>query len=495
MLSYLDVSITPSVLQGAKSLVAGWWGDKQNTLSTPAASSPTSEPEDTKKDESQKTLALETIPSTDTNTPSTDTNVDSMSTEPNSGSRSREASPDRSIPTQKSLESLLQEAPALLTKMVQEGQVERALDALITSLNNLRIPQRDISTPRNVVPPNVVPPKVVSQDPGWNVFPQTPPMSPQSTAWTVSANNGSVQDTHGLGSRNGTYIPAQPPRSQSWPPSGDSGYVQDPRGYGSRRGSYVTSQPLPAYYGNVSPSVYHSQAECGNPSFIRSQTYPNDRRFNQPSTYQTTQYPDYGRNAYDVDHRVLQTKYYPKPPLWIPNPQNNSIRDGYYEGTHQQEYNARMNVPGYASDVSSNGYQFTEPQRQTRYSELPTNNDIPQQQNSANLNAGRGYPGTAHSSISPTRQNEILSGGLFSQIKKGDAAAVKRLLEQGADIEKTNVDGLTPLWCAVQLGKCDVIQVLLDKKADIESLNTRGQNILEWAVENREQKIIDMLFP
>ncbi|PKK43792.1 hypothetical protein CI102_11435, partial [Trichoderma harzianum] len=73
------------------------------------------------------------------------------------------------------------------------------------------------------------------------------------------------------------------------------------------------------------------------------------------------------------------------------------------------------------------------------------------------------------------------SGGLFSQIKKGDAAAVKRLLEQGADIEKTNVDGLTPLWCAVQLGKCDVIQVLLDKKADIESLNTRGQNILEWA--------------
>ncbi|KAL7786114.1 hypothetical protein V8C43DRAFT_324923 [Trichoderma afarasin] len=459
-------------------------------------SSPTSEPEDNKKDEVQKTPALETIPSTDTNTSSTDTNVDSISTGTNSDLKLREASPGGSVPTQTTLESLLQEAPALLTKMVQGGQVEAALDALITSLNNLRPPQRDISTPPNVVPPNVVPPKVVSQGPGWDIYPQTPPMSPQHTAWTVNTNNGYVQDTHGLGSINGTYIPAQPPRSQTWPPSGDNGYVQDPRGYGSRRGSYVTAQPWPTYdYGNVSPSVYHSQAEFGNPSFIRSQTYPNDPRFNQPSTYQTAPYPTYGRNAYDVNYGVLQPNYYPKAPSWPLNPQNNSIRDGYYEGTRQQEYNARMNTPGYASDVSANNHQFTEPQRQTRYAELPTNNDIAQQRDSANLNASRGYPSTNPSGISPNRQNEILSGGLFSQIKKGDAAAVKRLLEQGADIEKTNVDGLTPLWCAVQLGKCDVIQVLLDKKADSESLNTHGQNVLGWALENGHQKIVDMLLP
>ncbi|KAL5095410.1 hypothetical protein Trisim1_000188 [Trichoderma cf. simile WF8] len=494
-LQRVQVSITPSVLQGAKSFVAGWWGDKQNILSTPAASSTTSEPEDTKKDESQKTLALETIPSTDTNTSSTDTDVDSISTGANSGSKSREASPDRSVPTQTTLESLLQEAPVLLTKMVQGGQVEAALDALIESLNNLRTSRRDISTPQNVVPPNVVPPKAVSQGPDWNIYPQTPPMSPQNTTWTVSANNGYVQDTHRPCSRNSTYIAAQPPRSQSWTNGGDNGYVQDTRGYGSRRGSYVTAQPLPVYYGNVPPSAYHSQPEFENPSFIRSQTYPSDPRFNQPSTYQTTPYPDYGRNTYDVDRRVLQPNYYPKAPSWPPNPQNNSIRDPYYEGTRQQEYSVRMNTPVYASDARASSHQFKEPQRQARYSELPTNNDMTQQQNNGNLNPGRGYPSTNHSSIDPIRQKEILSGGLFSQIKKGDAAAVKRLLEQGADIEKTNGDGLTPLWCAVQLGKCDVIQVLLDKKADTESLNTRGQNILEWAVENREQKIIDMLFP
>lgn len=467
-----------------------------------AASSPTSEPEDTKKDEIQKSPALGTVPSTDssvsptdTGVSSTDTNVDSISTEPSSGSKSREASPDRSISTQTRIESLLQEAPALLTKMVQGGQVESALDALIESLNNLRTSQRGISTPQNVVPPNVVPPKAVSQGPDWDIFPQTPPMSPQHTAWTVSANNGYVQNIHRPGSRNSTYIAAQPPRSQSWTPSGDNGYVQDPRGYGSRRGSYVTAQPVPVYYGNVPPSAYHSQSEFENPSFIRSQTYPSDSRFNQPSAYQTTPYPDYGRNTYDVDRRVLQPNYYPKAPSWPPNPQNNSIRDPYYEGTRQQEYIVRMNTPVYASDARANSHQFTEPQRQTRCSELPTNNDITQRRDSADLNPGRGYPPTSHSSIDPNRQKEILSGGLFSQIRKGDAAAVKRLLEQGADIEKTNANGLTPLWCAVQLGKCDVIQVLLDKKADTESLNTRGQNILEWAVENREQKIIDMLFP
>ncbi|PNP50711.1 hypothetical protein THARTR1_08631 [Trichoderma harzianum] len=513
-LQRVQVSITPSVITGAKSLVAGWWGGKQNVLSTPAASPPTSEPEDTKEDEIQKTPALETVPSTDTNSPSTDTNssptdtnsspdtnVDSISKEANSGSKSRETSPDRSVPTPTSLESLLQETPALLAKIVQGGQVESAIDALIMSLNKLKVPQGDMSTPQKIMPPNVV-----SQGPGWNIYPQTPPMSPQNNVWTSSANNGYAQDAHGLGSRNGTYTPAQPPRSHSWTPSGDNGYVQDPRSHGSRRGSYITSQPWPAYdYGNVPPSAYRSEGEFDNPGFIRSQTYPSDPRFNQPSTYQATQYPNYGRNAYDVDYVVLQPNYYPKAPSRPPNPQDNSVRGGYYEGTRQQEYNARMNVPGYALDVIPNGPQFidadgrmrniNEPPRQTRYSELPTSNDVAQQQDSANLNPGRGYPSTNEPDISPDRWNEILSGGLFSKIKKGDAAAVKRLLEQGADIEKTDDDGFTPLWCAVQLGKRDVIQVLLDKKADIESLNTRGQNILEWAVENRRQDVIDILVP
>ncbi|KAL7904631.1 hypothetical protein GGI35DRAFT_484383 [Trichoderma velutinum] len=492
-LQRVQVSITPSVLKGAKSLMAGWWGEKQNILATPAVTSPTSEPEDTKKDEIQKTSALEAVPSTDTS-------VDSISTENSSSSKSREASPDSNVPTQTSLESLLQETPALLAKMVQGGQVDSAIDALIVSLSKLKIPPGGISTPQNAVPPNMV-----SQGPGWNNYPQTPPMSPQNNAWTVSENKGHGQDPHGLGSRNGTHILTQPPRSQTWTQGGD-GYVQDSRNHGSRRGSYITSQPWPAYeYGNVPPSAYHSHGEFDNPNFARTQTYPGDPRLNQHSTYQTTPYPNYGRNAYDVDYMVLQTNYYPKAPPRPPKLQNNSVRGGYYEGTRQQEYNIRMNAPRYASDASANGRQFTdtdscmmninESQRQTRHSELPTNNNITQQYHSANFDPGRGYHNTNHPNIDPNQWNEILSGGLFSKIKKGDAAAVKRLLEQGADIEKTDEDGFTPLWCAVQLDNHDVIQVLLDKKADIESLNTRGQNILDWAVENRRQEIIDMLVP
>lgn len=454
-----------------------------------AASSPTNEPEDVEKDEVQKAPALETTPSSDANDSSANTNVDSISTEANSGSKSRETSPDRSIPTPTSLEALLQETPALLAKMVQGGQVESAIDAMIMHLNKLKVAQRDTNAPQNVAPPNPV-----SQGTGCNIYPQTPPMSPQNNAWTSSANNGYVQDTHGPGSRNGTHTPAQQPRSQTWPPSGDNGYVQEARIYGSRRGSYIASQPWPAYdYGNVTPSAFRSQDEFDNAGFTRSQTYPGDPRFNQHSTYQTTPYPIYGRNAYDVDYMPLQTNYYPNAPPLPPRLQDNSARGGYYEGTRQQEYNARTNAPGYASEFSTNGRQFAEPRRPMRYSELPTNNDITQQQNSANLNLGRGYPSTNYSSIDPNRWNEILSGGLFSKIKKGDAAAVKRLLEQGADIEKRDDDGFTPLWCAVQLGKRDVIQVFLDKKADVESLNVRGQNILEWAVENRRQDVIDML--
>ncbi|KAH6609102.1 hypothetical protein Trco_002448 [Trichoderma cornu-damae] len=94
-------------------------------------------------------------------------------------------------------------------------------------------------------------------------------------------------------------------------------------------------------------------------------------------------------------------------------------------------------------------------------------------------------------SLSKTR--EYLSQAFFSAVKNADIPAIKRLLDNGADLEMLDRFGRTPLWCAAEMGRRDVIQLLLDEHADTEAQNAHGQTILAWAVENHRNEIIDML--
>ncbi|KAH8121751.1 hypothetical protein FP744_10002250 [Trichoderma asperellum] len=82
---------------------------------------------------------------------------------------------------------------------------------------------------------------------------------------------------------------------------------------------------------------------------------------------------------------------------------------------------------------------------------------------------------------------------LFDAIVEGNIATIKRLLQNGLDLEMIDEFGLTPLWRAVISGQRHVIQLLIEKGASIEAKNHHGQNILGWAVAKDRIDLIELL--
>ena len=58
---------------------------------------------------------------------------------------------------------------------------------------------------------------------------------------------------------------------------------------------------------------------------------------------------------------------------------------------------------------------------------------------------------------------------LFTAVEAGSVAAVRQVLESGADLDARNGDGLTPLMAAVVTGNLEVVRVLLDAGADVNA--------------------------
>src|SRR5688572_4864460 len=63
-------------------------------------------------------------------------------------------------------------------------------------------------------------------------------------------------------------------------------------------------------------------------------------------------------------------------------------------------------------------------------------------------------------------QNASLNAQLLDAAGKGDVAAVRSLLERGADIEADNGRGGTPLYVAAEQGHAGVAKLLLERGAD-----------------------------
>ena len=63
---------------------------------------------------------------------------------------------------------------------------------------------------------------------------------------------------------------------------------------------------------------------------------------------------------------------------------------------------------------------------------------------------------------------------------KGDTAAVKRLLQGGADVNKRVDNGNTPLHLAAYKGHTDVIGILIEHGAELEARNDAGLTALDW---------------
>jgi ankyrin repeat protein len=70
---------------------------------------------------------------------------------------------------------------------------------------------------------------------------------------------------------------------------------------------------------------------------------------------------------------------------------------------------------------------------------------------------------------------------LLDQIRKGDLAAVRSLLANGADVNARDTKGATALMNAAIYGDLDCVKLLLDKGADPNASNDLGIDALMWA--------------
>lgn len=82
---------------------------------------------------------------------------------------------------------------------------------------------------------------------------------------------------------------------------------------------------------------------------------------------------------------------------------------------------------------------------------------------------------------------------LFDAIKAGDIATIEKELKNGAALEVTDGFGFTPLWRAVDIGKCSAIKLLLDNGANYDA-RFNGKTVLQWALDNCKVDIVDMIF-
>jgi ankyrin repeat domain-containing protein 50 len=77
--------------------------------------------------------------------------------------------------------------------------------------------------------------------------------------------------------------------------------------------------------------------------------------------------------------------------------------------------------------------------------------------------------------------------------QKGHEAAVKLLLERGAELETKDKDGQTPLLWAAQNGDEAVVKLLLERGAELETKDKDGQTPLLWAAQNGDEAVVKLL--
>jgi outer membrane protein assembly factor BamB len=87
-----------------------------------------------------------------------------------------------------------------------------------------------------------------------------------------------------------------------------------------------------------------------------------------------------------------------------------------------------------------------------------------------------------------------LAGELWSAARRGDAAAVKSVLDRGADVNARSDYGTTPLFIAADRGHAEVVRILVRHKADVNVKDTFYQSTpLTWAAGKGHADVIAAL--
>ena len=86
-----------------------------------------------------------------------------------------------------------------------------------------------------------------------------------------------------------------------------------------------------------------------------------------------------------------------------------------------------------------------------------------------------------------------LNSKLFDGVKTGNANTVLKLLQQGADVNAQDIDGLTPLSLAAGNGHTEVAQLLIQNHADVNAKDNYGETPLIWAASSGHTEVAELL--
>ncbi|OCK82507.1 ankyrin repeat-containing protein, partial [Lepidopterella palustris CBS 459.81] len=83
---------------------------------------------------------------------------------------------------------------------------------------------------------------------------------------------------------------------------------------------------------------------------------------------------------------------------------------------------------------------------------------------------------------------------LYNAAKNGDAAAVRKFVDDGTPPDKKNIRGVTPLWTASSGGHKAAVQVLLATNAvDVNVRSLAGRTPLFWAAASGHSEVVQLL--
>jgi len=82
---------------------------------------------------------------------------------------------------------------------------------------------------------------------------------------------------------------------------------------------------------------------------------------------------------------------------------------------------------------------------------------------------------------------------LFRSVRRDDYFKVKRLIEEGADVNAQNNYGDTALMIASKRGHTEVAKLLIEEGADVNAQDTLGNTALLWASRSGHTDIVKLL--
>lgn len=93
----------------------------------------------------------------------------------------------------------------------------------------------------------------------------------------------------------------------------------------------------------------------------------------------------------------------------------------------------------------------------------------------------------------PNLQDNLGNTALFYAVGKNAYDVTKQLLDNGADPNITNRQGVTPFLNALANSDVDIVKMLIEAGADKSLQDYTGRGALEWARDNRQRAVYQLV--